>query len=495
MRRIGKGLQTYFSFMIHWGIEAEMEEYLKKQIVLCNQMSWLLLHINAAYLVVDLVRVGSLYRSGTTLSMMMVSGLALALTKNGHQYTARIISAFVYSSYVFLYGILIKLLDQPQLIHYLSPRIPLIMFVFFPFIFLDFKHEKVAFYTTYCLNAFFVLAYDPVHYLLGINMEAFGLHLDHSHLMTQNSISFLINISFAFTFFKLINQRYEDRIKTLNSSLLAKTDQIERQNKELLQQTEEIEAVNNNLEQVIQSRTKELHATLDSLIHQKEDLEEFSYIISHNLRSPVNRIQGLLHILNTDHNPSNRQEIMQHLQTTVADLDQITHDLTHIVGIRKKVDKVQEFVLFSEVTNDVLAHLEDDIKLANAQVVTNFSAVDRVYTVRVYWYSIIYNLLSNALKYRSHLRPLEIMIATSQVDGMICYSVADNGIGLDVTSGEADKIFGLYQRVHEHKQGKGLGLYLVKTQIETLGGKVTVHGRPDYGATFEVYLPLPAFTE
>ncbi|MCU0451465.1 MAG: ATP-binding protein [Bernardetiaceae bacterium] len=107
--------------------------------------------------------------------------------------------------------------------------------------------------------------------------------------------------------------------------------------------------------------------------------------------------------------------------------------------------------------------------------------------MRGYLYSILLNLVSNAIKYRHPQRPLRIVIATQQVNGFVRLSVRDNGLGMNL-NGKADQIFALYKRLHNHVDGKGLGLYLVKTQAEVLGGRVEVESQEGTGSTFTIYL-------
>jgi signal transduction histidine kinase len=109
-----------------------------------------------------------------------------------------------------------------------------------------------------------------------------------------------------------------------------------------------------------------------------------------------------------------------------------------------------------------------------------------VQAVRSYVQSILFNLLSNALKYRAPDRTLRVRIETRREDGYVRLSVADNGLGIDLAK-HGPKLFGLYRRFHTHVEGKGLGLHLIKTQIEALGGKVTLQSREGAGTTFNIY--------
>jgi signal transduction histidine kinase len=112
-----------------------------------------------------------------------------------------------------------------------------------------------------------------------------------------------------------------------------------------------------------------------------------------------------------------------------------------------------------------------------------------VVSVRSYVQSILFNLLTNAIKYRSPHRPLEIEVFSYQEGNFICLGVQDNGLGIDLEKYQ-DKLFGMYKRFHQHIDGKGLGLHLVKTQIEALGGSIAVESAKGEGTTFKVMFPV-----
>jgi signal transduction histidine kinase len=111
-----------------------------------------------------------------------------------------------------------------------------------------------------------------------------------------------------------------------------------------------------------------------------------------------------------------------------------------------------------------------------------------VVCVRSYVQSILYNLVSNAIKYRSPDRPLQIDVHTFPEGGFICLEVKDNGLGIDLEKNQ-QKMFGMYKRFHKQIPGKGLGLHLVKTQIEAVGGSIAVESEKGKGTTFKVLFP------
>jgi signal transduction histidine kinase len=132
--------------------------------------------------------------------------------------------------------------------------------------------------------------------------------------------------------------------------------------------------------------------------------------------------------------------------------------------------------------------LLQDSLTGTEEIVTNFGAVPELTTVRPMLQSIFYNLLSNAIKYRSPERNLRIIATSRNQNGKIILEVADNGLGFD-THLHAEKLFKLYKRFHTHVEGRGLGLYLIKSQIEVLHGNIEVESAPGRGSIFRVTLP------
>lgn len=131
--------------------------------------------------------------------------------------------------------------------------------------------------------------------------------------------------------------------------------------------------------------------------------------------------------------------------------------------------------------------LNDSLRECKADVILNLS-IPQVHANEPYLESIIYNLLSNAIKYRAENRMLEIKISSFRDGSKIVLEIADNGIGIDLQK-FGEKLFGLYKRFHDHVGGKGLGLYMVKTQVEALEGSVSVESRIGKGTKFTIALP------
>jgi PAS domain S-box-containing protein len=230
--------------------------------------------------------------------------------------------------------------------------------------------------------------------------------------------------------------------------------------------------------------------TADLIAHVK-NLEQFAYIVSHNLRSPVANIIGLTNLLQdiTSMQPQDLNRCLHGLATSAMKLDEIIIDLNHILQMRRSVDETREVVKLSAVVADISKSFIQSITNENVTIKSDFSAIDEITTVRSYIFSILYNLISNGIKYRQRSRASIIELKTEIVDQHIVILYKDNGLGINIEA-HGDKIFGLYKRFHLHTEGKGIGLYMVKTQVEMLGGQITVSGKPNEGVQFRIMLPF-----
>jgi PAS domain S-box-containing protein len=228
---------------------------------------------------------------------------------------------------------------------------------------------------------------------------------------------------------------------------------------------------------------------IQQLIQQNKNLRDFSYITSHNLRAPVARILGLTAVLNEEEIKDEwNKTVIAHLKTSAQSLDEVIKDLAKILEVRTKIDEKRERVRFSEVFQQTLENLRDHVLKHQVEVFTDFTQIDDFFAVKSYIQSIFFNLISNAIKYKSEATPI-IRIWSEKKDQKMRLYFQDNGLGIDLKTYK-DKIFTLYQRFHLHLEGKGIGLYLVKTQVEALGGKIDIESEVGKGTTFKITFPL-----
>ena len=239
---------------------------------------------------------------------------------------------------------------------------------------------------------------------------------------------------------------------------------------------------------------KEAEANLvkmsQDLYKHNRDLQQFTYIISHNLRSPVANAIGLTRLLTSLSKESKDFDTsLVYLKDTVIQMDQVLKDINQILSIRdrKNVQEKKGISLFT-ICHQALIDLTKPLRQCNAQVQVDINKETEVQAYRAYLYSIFHNLLTNAIKYRSEKRALQIIIKATRVpDGRTCITFSDNGSGFDRIK-VGDNAFKLYKRFHPQIEGKGIGLFLVKTHVEAMNGQIEVSSQVDVGTSFTIYL-------
>jgi signal transduction histidine kinase len=262
-------------------------------------------------------------------------------------------------------------------------------------------------------------------------------------------------------------------------------------NRQLSEQNEEISSLNENLEMQVAKRTTELQKTLTDLEKRNRDLNQFSHVISHNLRGPVASILGLGNIIdrNNHSNPLNF-EIFNKLIVAAQDLDGVVGDLSVILSVKHNQELPKERMELAQIVKQCEKLLASELKKSGLQTTVS-GEVTSVKGVKSYLESIFYNLLSNSIKYASVNRPPAVHIKATYQDHDkskdFIISFSDNGTG--IPNNDYEKIFQPYKRLSAHGTGKGLGLYLVKTQVEAMDGKVSVSSQEGEGTTFTIQLP------
>lgn len=261
-----------------------------------------------------------------------------------------------------------------------------------------------------------------------------------------------------------------------------------RNNKQRKNLNATLQEYSTELEKQVEKRTHELLNSNIELAKQNNQLEQFGYIIAHNLRGPVARILGLTNLITKHYDPERDQEIIDQLHGSAEELDAVIYDLNGILDIKKGVHTSFSEVQLPERLEKVKNSLKDKIEESKAEIHADLQ-VTTINGIPAYVESIFYNLISNAIKYRRLNTHPEIQIKSLIENDHILITIQDNGMGIDLEKSKS-KVFSLYQRFHHHVEGKGLGLFLVKTQVEALGGTIEIQSKLNEGTTFSISLPL-----
>lgn len=393
----------------------------------------------------------------------------------------------------------------------------------FPAIFFSFREKKFLFLTS-AASLLILLAFDPLHEFFNVPYRSLGVLYgedalnETNYAFTNVVIAITYGIMMAAVFFlKWTSESSEEKASILieelhkmNVAQAEKNSEIEAQNQEIIAQTENLnlsqcrlkEAYdliaeqkelllqqNQNLSSELVDTNRDLSATNNELIKHNNELRQFSYTVSHNLRGPVASLLGLLSLVDQKSLTPENTEIYTHFVTSVKRLDGIISDLSKIIDIRQDIFHIRQRINLKTEVEEIFHGFKKDIDAYQIVIKTDFSACPEIYSVRPMVHSILYNLISNAIKYRTPASRPEIAIS-SAIDENYLIRVKDNGLGIDLKK-HNNNLFKLYKRFHHHTEGKGLGLYLVKLQAEALGGNVEVESEINRHTTFTVFLGQP----
>jgi PAS domain S-box-containing protein len=233
-------------------------------------------------------------------------------------------------------------------------------------------------------------------------------------------------------------------------------------------------------------KEKEREQLIRELTQNNKDLKQFSYITSHNLRAPLSNLTGLLNLIeDINIEDPDLKEIINGFSKSTHLLNETINDLVKVIIIKDNPSIQKEKVLIKDVFENVFNQLSFLISVNKPILKIDLEDVSILEINKSYLESIFLNLLTNAIKYRDLNRQLKVTISTKVIDDKLIITFKDSGIGIDLNKNK-DKIFGLYQRFHNYPDSKGLGLYLVKSQVESMGGTISVASTVGKGTTFTI---------
>jgi len=238
------------------------------------------------------------------------------------------------------------------------------------------------------------------------------------------------------------------------------------------------------------AKEKERETLIHELSHSNKDLKQFAYTTSHNLRSPLANLVSISKMIQEIEieNPLLEKLIHGFISSTNVLNDTVT-DLSNIISLKDTSNIEIEDHYFSNVFDNILLQTQHLTEQYKPIIDSDFSKAPTVKFNRAYLESILLNLYTNAIKYSSPQRKLHLRIHTFKENGYITLEFEDNGVGIDLEK-YGNKIFGLYQRFHNHPDSKGLGLYLVKSHVESLGGKIAIESEVEKGTKFIIHFKI-----
>jgi PAS domain S-box-containing protein len=244
-------------------------------------------------------------------------------------------------------------------------------------------------------------------------------------------------------------------------------------------------------QQRVAETQEQLRAGNEQLLRINRDLDNFIYTASHDLKAPINNIEGLLGALLAEL-PANLvagpavQPLVTMMRDSVDRFKRTIEHLTEVTRLQKEFEQPPALVDLASIIHEVSLDLAPILEDAQVHLVVDVQACPRLSFAEKNLRSIVYNLLSNAVKYRDPARPPQVRISCQATDkAFVVLTVQDNGLGFQATGNP--KLFGMFQRFHDHVEGSGIGLYMVKRIIENAGGHIQVQSQVGVGSTFSVY--------
>lgn len=218
------------------------------------------------------------------------------------------------------------------------------------------------------------------------------------------------------------------------------------------------------------------------------DLDNFVYAASHDLRAPIANMLGIIWAMKEDRPAMENPKIARYvdmLSQSVEKLSVVIDDLTEVSRLGKTAQEVLENISVAAALDELEMELQEHPGMTEAVVVRELRQPE-IYFSKKNLRSILYNLLTNALKYRSPSRPPVIAVRTYKEEGNFVLEVEDNGIGFDPE--KKDVIFDLFVRLHSGGRGTGVGLFIVKRIVDNAGGRIEVESQPGAGSKFRIFV-------
>ena len=285
------------------------------------------------------------------------------------------------------------------------------------------------------------------------------------HLFTQSAV---FNIS--------QRKKYEHELLIAKRKANDLSNELIVVNKELLSRAELI------LKQKLQ-----LEEFNEHLENKNRQLSSFAHIASHNLRAPVSNLLALKDFYKESTDLEDKAMLFSKVEIVVGHLNETLNELIESVKIQGNKDITHDPIIFDAVFDKTLEILDHQILDSKAVVTSNFSKVPNIKYPKLYMESIMLNLLSNSIRYSSPNRIAKIHFCTKINNNEIILIAKDNGLGIDLQK-YGHKLFGLSNTFHRHPDSKGVGLFMTKTQIEAIGGSISVESEVDKGTTFKIIL-------
>lgn len=250
---------------------------------------------------------------------------------------------------------------------------------------------------------------------------------------------------------------------------------------------QEVIGIRGVYQDIDKQKTSELNLqnSLDLIATQNSRLFNLAHIVSHELRSHSSNLSFVAQMIHEAEKTEDKLDLLQSIGGISENLEQAIKVLNEVVTRQNILSKQRKKVRFQEALDVVIASTSSLIKRENAKIVADFDELVEIDYISEYLESIFLNLITNAIKYKFQNRRPVIYIQTYEEKGEQFLEISDNGIGIDLDE-HKDDLFGMYKIFHKHPEAKGIGLFITKNQVETLGGSISVNSSVGIGTSFKI---------
>jgi len=531
-------MQSLRDTVITLGADVKLPKYERRSVILCNRLCFLFALIVILNIVLVLLISG---HKRITLPLVILPFILLTpiiFNKYGHTTISRILLSWAPPIVTTIYSVHSKLHGQDlETSGYIALRITLITYTIIPFLVFSLR-QRILMPLALSVPLILLIGFDPIHSLFGIGYTQVGLTDATYELTTMRALIAVLVLGGGSLLLKQMfeesedtNTRLLDELHDKNQEVETQIEEIVSQNKKINIQNEDIQtqkqileyrfqdileknqalyrsqeslkqaqqtieeqkrilsSQNKQLELELLNRNKELEKINQDLIQTNNNLNQYSYMVSHNLRGPVASIIGLLNIIPQDKLDPTLMSIYEKTYTSILQLDSVIREIHVLIDSEKSLVNIKQKIYWENVVKASLQLYQQEIDQFGIQITLNFVQAPFIISIKNLIESILDNLISNAIKFRAPNRTLHIHMETRIEDHQMVFQITDNGLGINLAS-QKDSLFKMYKRLHTHVEGKGLGLYMTKMQIELLHGTIDVDSELNHHTTFTLRLPI-----
>lgn len=242
----------------------------------------------------------------------------------------------------------------------------------------------------------------------------------------------------------------------------------------------------------LKNAQNEAEMLLKLMTNQNERLINFSHIVSHNLRSHTANLNALTRLIKSSDDNIGENKYFEMLETATENLSETIAHLHEVASMNTNSDEEMERLNLTSYINKAIEIVQPELIKKEGEIIVNFEKEIFIYAIPAYLESILLNLITNTIKYASPSRKLRVIIDAKEDLDKTIISVADNGLGIDMKK-HKHKIFGMYKVFHDHEDSRGIGLFITKSQVEAMHGRIYLKSEVDKGSTFFVELQRQEF--